>query len=332
MPSRREPARSPASARSSEWARSPESYERRRLDRGSRRRGCGIGRDGSGERLGRSHARTERQHGRRIEVAVLIVRSADAEVDVRLADAGLVARADRPDAVALDDRRALGHGEGAEMGQRHRPAVRGLDRDAPAVPRHRAHERHHPRGRRAHQRSEGAGDVDAAVEPGALGGSRSKENACTTGPSVGHVHAPAGAATASVSISTSSNRRMSHHLIWSSSDRCRARSASGFDLSGCVERDGQAAVGRLRAGSAGRTSVRHGTSGGAGCQCRRRSCHRVVTKIRGRGRFGTRPSGAQRPLPPRGAAFRPRPGPRPPPAPRPSPPKSRRRQQAPRPP
>ena len=81
--------------------------------------------------------------------------------------------------------------------------------------------------------------------------------------------------------------------------------------------------------AAGGTSVRPRYEWRVGCQdCRRRSCHRVVTKSRGRGRFGTRPSGARRPPRRRAAAFRPRPArPRPPaqPASRPAPPRSRRR-------
>ena len=89
-------------------------------------------------------------------------------MDVRIAHAGLVARTDRPDAVALDDRRALGHSDGAQVGEGHRPAVRGLDRHAPAVARDRAGERDEARGRRAHGRADRPGDVEAAMEPGRL--------------------------------------------------------------------------------------------------------------------------------------------------------------------
>ena len=172
---------------------------------------------GSGEvavALGvRGRRGAERQHRRRVDVPVLVGRPADAEVDVRVGHPGLVARTDRPDAVALDDRRALGHSDGAQVGERDRPAVRRLDRDAPAVARNDAGERDDPRRGRADHRPERPGDVDPAVVAGRLGSSGSNEYGCSTGPSAGHVHAPAGATTASATRRASRIRRMSNHLI-----------------------------------------------------------------------------------------------------------------------
>ncbi len=84
-------------------------------------------------------------------------------MDVRFRYAGLVARTDRPDAVALDDRRALGHGDGAQMGERHGPPVGGLDRHALAVRRDRAGERDHAGRGRPHDRPELARHVDTAM-------------------------------------------------------------------------------------------------------------------------------------------------------------------------
>ena len=79
---------------------------------------------------------------------------------------GLVARTDRPDAVALDDRRALGHGDRAEVGERDRPAVGGLDRHALAVPRDHARERDEPCCRSMNHVPELASDVEPAVVAG----------------------------------------------------------------------------------------------------------------------------------------------------------------------
>jgi hypothetical protein len=84
-------------------------------------------------------------------------------VDVRRGDLWLAALTDRPDAVALGDRRALRHGDGAEVHERHRPAVARLDGHGPAVRRHRAGERDDARRGGAHDRPEVAADVDAAM-------------------------------------------------------------------------------------------------------------------------------------------------------------------------
>jgi len=87
----------------------------------------------------------------------------EAEVDVRRGDVRLAALTDRPDAVALRDRRALRHGDGAQVHERHRPAVARLDGHGLAVRRDRAGERDDARSRGADDRPVGAADVDAAV-------------------------------------------------------------------------------------------------------------------------------------------------------------------------
>jgi hypothetical protein len=84
-------------------------------------------------------------------------------VDVGLGHLGLAARADRPGAVALGDRRAPVHGKRAEMGERHGVPVGGRDRHALAGARHDPRERHDSRDGGEDRSSRIARDVNAAV-------------------------------------------------------------------------------------------------------------------------------------------------------------------------
>lgn len=137
---------------------------RRRLGR-RRLRGDRDGRAG-GPRLRGCRRVADRERPERVDIPVLVGGPADAEMDVRLTPLDCPARPDRPDAVALGDRRALIDRDGAEVSEGHRPAVRRLDRHRPAVRHHRAGERDDPCCRRAHEGARGRGDVDAAVLAG----------------------------------------------------------------------------------------------------------------------------------------------------------------------
>jgi hypothetical protein len=94
---------------------------------------------------------------------VLVGGPPHAEVDVRLSQLRLAARADRADGGAF------GHGctapdhEGAEMDEGHRVPVGGLDRDGAAAAGNGARERNRARSRGAHGGAGRGADVDAAV-------------------------------------------------------------------------------------------------------------------------------------------------------------------------
>jgi hypothetical protein len=128
---------------------------RRRLCRHRRRR---LGR-GRGSELPR------RQQAQRVDVAVLVGGDADAEMDVGLGVLRLGARPDRPDRVALGDHQALVDEQRAQLGVRHREAVRSPDRDHAPVAGHRPGERDHTRGGSPHRGVDRRPDVDAAVLP-----------------------------------------------------------------------------------------------------------------------------------------------------------------------
>jgi hypothetical protein len=89
-------------------------------------------------------------------------------VNVRPIHLAVAARADRPHAVALGDRRALGHRKRAEVRERHGVAFRRRDRDAEARARHRSGERHGAAGGRDDRRAGCPGDIDAAMLPGGI--------------------------------------------------------------------------------------------------------------------------------------------------------------------
>jgi len=93
-----------------------------------------------GRSLGRRRRRngrrlTQRKQRHRIDVAARIVRSADAEVDIGLADFGVSRRSDGPDRLALGDSVANGDGDRAQMREGDGPAVIGPHRNGLAVRR-----------------------------------------------------------------------------------------------------------------------------------------------------------------------------------------------------
>ena len=136
---------------------------RRRLGR----RRCGYGRRSGGiHRRSRSRdgrRSRDRQKHERVEVALRIGRTADAEMDVRDVELGRTARPDRPDHRAFRDGCVLPHGDRAEMCQRDRQAVGGVDRDRLAARRNRAGKTDDSRGGREHRSAGIAADVDSAV-------------------------------------------------------------------------------------------------------------------------------------------------------------------------
>jgi hypothetical protein len=107
--------------------------------------------------------RKRRQECQRIEVALRFRRNPDPKVYVRLRQLRLAGRADRPDAVALGHRRALGDRDRAEVGQRDGVPVGSRDREALARGRDGARERHRPGRGRDDARRRGRADVDAAM-------------------------------------------------------------------------------------------------------------------------------------------------------------------------
>jgi hypothetical protein len=135
--------------------------------------GDGCGRrgllSGWGRSLRRRLARRRRRQGRRrqepqrVEVALRLGGNPDPEVHVRLRQLDLAGRADRPHAVTLGYRRALGDRDRAEVGQRDGVPVGRRDREALARSRDDAREGHRPGRGRDDARARGRADVDAAM-------------------------------------------------------------------------------------------------------------------------------------------------------------------------
>ena len=116
-------------------------------------------------RRGRRQRRPRRQERERVHVTVRLARPAHAEVDVGLERHRVAARAGQGDDRSLRHRLAARDEHLAELEQRHRPAVAGLDRQRPAAAGHRPRERDRPARRRAHRGARLRPDVDPAVEP-----------------------------------------------------------------------------------------------------------------------------------------------------------------------
>jgi len=133
--------------------------------RGSRRRRRCVGGRGCHRRSRRRRrrGRGRREEQERVEIALRIGGTADAEVDVRRGDLRDAARAYRPDDGALGDRRVPRHRDRAEMCERHRESVGRVDRHRQPARRHRAGEAHDPAHGRAHRRPRVRADVDAAM-------------------------------------------------------------------------------------------------------------------------------------------------------------------------
>jgi hypothetical protein len=155
----------------SRWGRGRRAHRARRGHRSrcrcrSRSRNLRVG----GLRRIDDHARararvrtTRRKERRRVDVSLVLVGMTNTELHVGAAHLGIATRADRPDAVAFCDRRALAQGDRPELRERHRPAVGRQDRERPSAPRHRSGERHRASGGRSDRLSRSAADVDSAV-------------------------------------------------------------------------------------------------------------------------------------------------------------------------
>ncbi len=130
--------------------------------RGPGRRRCGL-RGRSGDRSRGRHRRPGREQRERVDVALRLGGTTDAQVDVRRGHLRVAARADRPDDVSFGDRRALPDDEGAEMRERDGVPVGGVDREGEPGTGDRPGEADTAGGRRKHGSAGVTTDVDAAV-------------------------------------------------------------------------------------------------------------------------------------------------------------------------
>jgi hypothetical protein len=110
------------------------------------------------------HRRQRGQKPERIDVAVRLVGSADAQVDVRLARIS-----DRPDDVSLANRETTRDRGGTEALQRDGVPVGGSDCDCCPTRRDGAGKADRSGRRRTHRRSARSADVDAAVLAAGIG-------------------------------------------------------------------------------------------------------------------------------------------------------------------
>jgi hypothetical protein len=124
--------------------------------RGRRRRG-------RRRRVRRRRRDTRRQQGHRIDVAVVVGREPDAEMDVRSVELRRSARADRRDGHPLVDGLTRTHGERAEVRERDGVSVLRADAQRQPVSRRRAREGDQTSRRRGDGRAGRAAHVDAAM-------------------------------------------------------------------------------------------------------------------------------------------------------------------------
>ena len=117
---------------------------------------------------------------------MLLCADANPEVNVRFARDAVAALADTAERVTLVDTRALGHGDLAELQQRHGVAVAGTDRHRAAALRHAPDERHRPGCRRRNDATDVGADVDAAMLAACVRVAAERERAQD-----GAVHGPA---------------------------------------------------------------------------------------------------------------------------------------------
>jgi hypothetical protein len=132
-------------------------------DRRRRNRSARGWRPGFDRNRGRDRCRPRRKQGLWVDVALILVCVSHAELDVGTANLSIAARPNRPDRIPLGHRGSFGHGDGTELCERHRPSVRGEDRDRLAAPRNRAGERNDATGRREDRFALGASHVDPTV-------------------------------------------------------------------------------------------------------------------------------------------------------------------------
>jgi hypothetical protein len=142
---------------------------RRRRGRRDVGRGRDNGRDGRlGLRRRRVDQGSRRQEPERIDIALVLARDAQAEVDVRLGEIDHAARPDGADDGALGHARPALDVDRAEVHQRRRVPERGLDRDGLPAGWHRAGECHDSLGGREHVGPTRSAEVDAAMLPGGV--------------------------------------------------------------------------------------------------------------------------------------------------------------------
>ena len=143
-------------------------------------KGCRRGRRGRGGRCGqllddrlrrgrRRRSRVGGQQAQRVDIALRLGGDPDSEMEVRSGRDPVGALAHGADDRALRHDRAAADAERAELEQRDRVAVRGLDRQRAAAARHGAGERDGAGRGRAHLGAHGRAEVDAAVLPARVG-------------------------------------------------------------------------------------------------------------------------------------------------------------------
>jgi hypothetical protein len=137
---------------------------RSRSGRDLRRDRLGRGR---GRRLGLVrvplHLGPRRQERHWVDVALVLCRHAQPEIDERLSAVDGAARPDCPHYCALLDVSAAADAHGAEVDERGGVAERRLERDRVAAVRHRSGEADDSVGGREHVRARRCGEIDAAV-------------------------------------------------------------------------------------------------------------------------------------------------------------------------
>lgn len=132
----------------------------------SRHRRHGLDGDRLGDRLLlRRRRRARRQHAQRVEVALLVGGSAYAEVDERLRRLHDAGRADGADDLPFGNRGAARNLDRAQVDERRGHSQARADRDALAAGRDGSREGDDTVDRRAHGRSRGRAEIDAAVLP-----------------------------------------------------------------------------------------------------------------------------------------------------------------------
>jgi hypothetical protein len=159
---------------------------RRRWRRRGRRRGwrgrCGSGGRGGSRRGRRSGCRrrglrARRQKRERIEVAVLVARDANSEVDVGRRVLGLAAWPHYRHRIALADRVSASYPDFAEVRQRDGVPARRGNRKGEPVSRDGAGEGDRAARRRSHDPCRVGGDVDSAVLTARVGVGPEREGA-----------------------------------------------------------------------------------------------------------------------------------------------------------
>jgi hypothetical protein len=130
---------------------------RRDRDRGGR-----LSRAAGRRRAGRGLSPRRKQR-LRIDVALILVGVANAELHVRPGNLGVSARADSRDHITLGDRRALCHRDRSELRQRHRPPVGGEDRQRLPIARNRPRKRDQTPGGGLDGRPGIASDIDPSM-------------------------------------------------------------------------------------------------------------------------------------------------------------------------